>query len=67
MSGLWRHKWRPILFYLIVDDFGIEYVDKLHSDHLRDTLLDHYEITQDWTGSRLSGIDLAWDYSKLTC
>ena len=24
--GLWRHKWRPIMFVLIVDDFGIEYV-----------------------------------------
>ena len=26
--GLWRHKWRPILFCLIVDNFGIEYADK---------------------------------------
>ena len=24
--GLWRYKWRPIQFSLIVDDFGIEYV-----------------------------------------
>ena len=22
--GLWRHKWRPVLFSLIVDDFGFE-------------------------------------------
>ena len=65
--GLWRHKWRPILFCLIVDDFDIEYVDKHHADHLRDTLLKHYEITQDWTVSRFSSIDLAWDYSKRTC
>ena len=21
--GLWRHKWRPIQFSLLVDDFGI--------------------------------------------
>ena len=65
--GLWRHKWRPILYYLIVDDFGIEYVDKRHSNHLRNTLLKHYEINQDWTGSRFADINLAWDYSKLTC
>ena len=45
--GLWRHKWRPILFCLIVDDFGIEYFGKRHSDHLRDILLEHYELTQD--------------------
>ena len=45
--GLWHHKWRPILFCVIVDDFGIEYVNKRHADHLRDTLLKHYEITQE--------------------
>ena len=49
--GLWRHKWRPILFCLIVDNFGIEYVDKRHANHLCDTLLKDYEITQNWTGS----------------
>ena len=32
--GLWRHKWRPIQFCLIVDDFGVEYVGKQHADHL---------------------------------
>jgi hypothetical protein len=25
--GLWRHKWRPLQFCLIVDDFGVEYVE----------------------------------------
>ena len=65
--GLWCHKWCPILLCLIVDDFGIEYFDKRHADHLRNTLLKHYEIIQDWTGSCFSGINLAWDYSKRTC
>ena len=23
--SLWRHTWRPIMFRLIVDDFGVEY------------------------------------------
>ena len=32
--GLWRHKWRPVLFSLIFDDFGVEYVGKRHVDHL---------------------------------
>ena len=27
-TGLWSHQWRPILFPLIVDDFGIKYVGK---------------------------------------
>ena len=59
--GLWCHKWHPILFCLFVDDFGIEYVNKRHADHLHDILLKHYEITQDWSGSRFAGIDLTWD------
>ena len=32
--GLWRHKCRPILFSLAVDDFGIKYAGKEHADHL---------------------------------
>ena len=26
--GRWSHKWRPIQFVLLVDNFGIEYVGK---------------------------------------
>jgi hypothetical protein len=29
--GLWKHKWRPITFSLIVDDFGIQYTGRKHS------------------------------------
>ena len=30
--GLWTHKWRPVAFSLIVDDFGVKYVEKnMHS------------------------------------
>ena len=46
-SGLWQHKWRPILFCITVDKFSIEYLGKLHSEHLRDDLLEHYDITLD--------------------
>ena len=65
--GLWRHKWRPIFFCLIVDDFGIKYVRKRHVDHLCNILLKQYEITQDWSGSRFAGIFLTWDYTNRTC
>ena len=41
--GLWRHKWRPIQFCLVVDDFGVEYVGKKHADHL-DTILKNITI-----------------------
>ena len=36
--GIWLHKWRPILFSLIVDDLGIEYVEERHVKHLLTTL-----------------------------
>jgi hypothetical protein len=37
--GLWRHLWRPILFSLVVYDFGISYVGKQHADHLIQVIL----------------------------
>ena len=65
--GLWRHKWRPISFVLIVDDFGIQFVEQRHADHLLHVLQQHYTVTTDWTGTKFAGIDLAWDYKKRTC
>ena len=62
--GLWRHKWRPVVFVLIVDDFGIENVEKEHAEHLLSALRADYTITTDWTGKRYAGIDIEWDYDK---
>ena len=44
---LWLHKWHPILFSLIVDNFGIDYVEERHAKHLLATLKEHYTITTD--------------------
>ena len=70
-SGLWRHKWCSIQFFLIVDDFGIEYVGNQHALHLLKTLEQNYEITANWEGKKFAGIDLAWNYdeqhTKRTC
>ena len=60
--GLWCHDWRPIQLVLLVDDFGIEYIDKEHALHLLKTLEVDYKITTDWEGTKFSGIDLGWDY-----
>jgi len=62
--GLWRHKWRPIQFCLIVDDFGVEYVGRQHAEHLAGILKRYHDITEDWEGKRFAGIDLKWDYVK---
>ena len=65
--GLWRHKWRSIMFVLIVDDFGIEYCEQRHADHLLQALQETYKVTTDWTGSKFAGIDLTWNYKQRTC
>ena len=69
--GLWCHKWSPIKFFLLVDDFGIKYVGKEHAFHLMNNLEVYYEITTDWEGTKFAGTDLAWDYhprhSNRTC
>ena len=40
--GLWTHKWRPICFSLVVDDFGVKYVGKEHADHLVSVIKEKY-------------------------
>ena len=65
--GLWKHKWRPIIFVLIVDGFGVQYTGREHAEHLHATLQAHYEVTTDWEGIKFAGIDLQWDYTKRTC
>ena len=42
--GLWRHKWIPIQSFLVVDDFGVDYVGKKNADHLA-TILKNITIS----------------------
>ena len=65
-AALWSHKWRPNLFFFIMDDFCVKYVSKRHTHNLCDILIKHYEITQYWTDSQYSGINLQWKYNKRT-
>ncbi len=65
--GLWRHRWRPISFVLIVDDFGIKYVGRRHAEHLLAALRESYNVTTDWDGKKFAGIDITWDYTKRSC
>jgi hypothetical protein len=56
--GLWLHKTRSISFTLIVYDFAVKYVGKQHAEHLRNALLQTYELTMDWTATVYSGMTL---------
>ena len=45
--GLWKHVSRPIAFTLVVDDFGVKYIDKKNADHLVAALKGKYKISED--------------------
>jgi hypothetical protein len=61
--GLWTHQSRPISFTLVVDDFGIKYVGQEHAMHLISILKEHYELSEDWKGTKFIRLTLKWDYS----
>jgi hypothetical protein len=62
--GYWKHDWQPISFTLVVDDFGIKYINKTDVNHLIQTLKQDYDIEEDWEGTWYLGITLDWDYKK---
>ena len=66
IPGLWTHELRPILFTLVVDDFGVKYVGEEHVHHLMRALTDkkQYKITANWKGKKYIGITLDWDYER---
>jgi hypothetical protein len=65
--GLWRHKWRPIQFCLIVDDFGVEYVGIEHFNHLLDVLKKFHGVQFNMAGDKFAGITIKWDYANRRC
>jgi hypothetical protein len=64
--GLWYQESRPILFTLVVDDFGVKYVNKADADHLIQSIRSTYTLIEDWTGDLYCGISLEWDYQART-
>ncbi len=62
--GYWQHSWRPISFSLIVDNFGVKYINKEDVEHLISVLKQEYKIDTDWEGTRYLGLTLDWDYTK---
>ena len=54
--GLYKHVWRPIMFSLVVDDFGVKCEGIQHAKHLKESLEHHYEVTVYWVGHKTSGL-----------
>jgi hypothetical protein len=64
--GLWKHITRPILFTLVIDNFGVKYVGREHVEHLIACIKEKYKPTENWTGDLYCGIKLNWDYTART-
>jgi hypothetical protein len=64
--GLWKHESRPLIFTLVIDDFGVKYENKEDVDHLIASMKSTYKLTMDWTGNLYCGISLDWDYVNQT-
>ena len=60
--GYWHHECHPISFTLVVDDFGVKYINKTDVNHLTRVLSQDFEIDTDWDGTRYLGLTLDWDY-----
>ena len=60
--GLWKHEWRPIIFSLVVDDFGVKYVGEEHAQHLLKTIQKYYQCSVEKEGERYCGLTIKWDY-----
>ena len=64
---MWKHNTKPIWFSLVVDDFGVKYINKENADRLIQALQKLYTISIDWNGSLFYGITIDWDYTANTC
>ncbi len=56
--GLWRHKWRPIHFCLLVDYFGVEYVGIEHFNYLLDLLKKFHGVQCNMAGDKFADINI---------
>ncbi len=65
--GFWRHKWHPIQFSLIIDDFGVEYVGIEHFNFLLNILKKYHGVQFNMAGDKLVGIIIKWDYPGKCC
>jgi hypothetical protein len=56
-----------LMFTLVVDDFGVRYINKADVDRLLEVLQPSYKCSTDWTVIRYVGLTIAWDYTTGTC
>ena len=65
--ALWKHTTKPIIFSLVIDDFGVKYIGKENANQIIQYLQKLYTIYINWTGSLLCRLTIYWDYTACTC
>jgi hypothetical protein len=60
-SGFWQHKWQPIILTLIVDNFGVKYINKTDAKHLLTVLKQDDKCDMNWEGTCYLGLTIDWD------
>jgi hypothetical protein len=60
-SGLWKHNSRPIVFSLVIDNFGVKYIGKENLQHLLNIIQKYYKCLCDWDGEQCCGLTIQWD------
>ena len=64
VPGLWKDKTRKIQFVLVVDNFGMKYIQKQDLDHLINSLEKYYDVALDLEGKEYVKIELECDYAN---
>lgn len=62
--GLWKHDNTATTFTLVVDYFGIKFLNTDDTKHLVKALQQYYKIMIDWTGTKYIGLTFDWDYTN---
>jgi hypothetical protein len=57
-----KYECRPIIFSLVIDDFGVKYVGEEHAEHLLKTIQEYYQCLVEKEGERYCGLTIKWDY-----
>ena len=61
---MWKHKKYKTIFYLCVDDFGVNYFSKEDVQHVYDTLAKEYTYKIDWTSEHFIDYMINWNYDR---
>jgi hypothetical protein len=65
--GLWCHKWRPIQYCLIIDNFGVKYVGLEHFNYLLSILKKFHGVQYNMAGDKFAGMDIEWNRAARCC